>query len=773
MDRVDKQRWNSRGCVSESTIYYAPEAELPSPILQDFILSVLEAQPSARDSRFYLKNFDPAAQPNRIKPPLFDPNSESDKPAFPMNDQETPTTAFSSTLPTGLPSLASNTASPTPAEERKSNNELADALLAHPASRHTALVKVQGPFTERQLESIAEGMVYLKKLGLVSIIVLDNEAWNEEEDRIVATPEDERRRQVVALRERMKAETLRFSNMLEAKGGAARPLLEGVLCVKGAAFEDTLTPIASTSEKPYDATHKDLFVDSLSGIRNAVRRGEIPVIPPMALDQSCFSICVSANDALRAISHGLADAERQAGLRYEADTRLVNDIDLTPVRFMIINREGGIPSPAREGDPHLSINLESEFDYINKTFIWQETHPTALSNLALVRDCLADLPRTASAILVSHRSPRSLIANLITNKPAHSPSLHHDLIPRRNIGHQPTIVRRGLPIRVVRSMDESDEDKLAHVLEESFGKTLDRQPFYDRLRRDLDFCIIAGDYQAVAIVTNERDTTNGEPIAYLDKFAVLPSLQGDGTVDFLWGALRDESWGLGLLDALNPNVGGLGGQGIARDLVWRSRSNNPVNKWYFDRSNGFFKIPPPKGSPVGFALFWCEAEDRAAQLFRNAKEGRESIATPEKMKEWAKVIGAIPRYVIRFLLLLHLSAILTLTLLGGTPSEVVGSSRYSSQVSASCTLFTVLLRPRITRISHQHLYYTCLSYLDYVKTAIATVSTSENWEGFVGSDPSQLDLRPRVFSLRKSEANDVDPSLRYVAEISDEFAVWV
>ncbi|GAA5987541.1 hypothetical protein JCM5350_006032 [Sporobolomyces pararoseus] len=616
---------------------------------RDFILSVLEAQPSARDSRFYLKNFDPAAAPHRTKStPPSDPTSESDKPAFPMNDQETPTTAFSSTLPTGFPPLSSTSpvsSLPSSTETKSSNNELADALLAHPASRHTALVKVQGPFSDRQMESIAEGMVYLKKLGLVSIIVMDNETWNEEEDRIVATPEEERRRQVVALRERMKAETLRFSKMLEAKGGAARPLLEGVLCVKGAAFEDTLTPIASTSQKPYDATQTDLFVDSLSGIRNAVRRGEIPVIPPFALDQSCFSICVSANDALRAISHGLADAERQAGLRYEADARLEHDVDLTPVRIMIINREGGIPSPAREGDPHLSINLESEFDYINQSFIWQETHPTALSNLSLIRDCLADLPRTASAILVSHRSPRSLIANLITNKPAHSPSLHHDLIPRRNIQHQPTIIRRGLPIRVMRSMDDIDEDKLTYVLEESFGKTLDRQPFYDRLRKDLDFCIVAGDYQAVAIVTNERDYSvggGGEPIAYLDKFAVLPSLQGDGTVDFLWGALRDESWGLGLLDALNPNVGGLGGQGIARDLVWRSRSNNPVNKWYFDRSNGFFKIPPPKGSPVGFALFWCEAEDKAAQLFRNAKEGRESVATPEKMREWAKVIGAIP-----------------------------------------------------------------------------------------------------------------------------------
>ncbi|GAA6020524.1 hypothetical protein JCM11491_001385 [Sporobolomyces phaffii] len=643
--------WNARRLYSGR----APQSRQAEMEMQrDFILSVLEAQPSARDSRFYLKNFDPSASaaPTRPGTPA-NGGGETDKPAFPMNDQETPTTAFSSTLPVGFPPTASSSSSSpssalAPASpDAKNGSELADALLAHPASRHTALVKVQGPFTERQMESIAEGMVYLKKLGLVSIIVMDNETWKDEEDRIVATPEDERRRRVVALRERMKDETLRFSNMLEAKGGAARPLLEGVLCVKGAAFEDTLTPIASTSEKPYDVSHTDLFVDSLSGIRNAVRRGEIPVIPPMALDQSCFSICVSANDALRAISHGLADAERQAGLRYEADARLEHDVDLTPVRFMIINREGGVPSPAREGDPHLSINLESEFDYIHQTFVWHASHPTALANLALVRDCLADLPRTASAVVVSHRSPRSLIANLITNKPAHSPSLHHDLIPRRNIQHQPTIVRRGLPIRVIRRMDDLDEDKLAYVLEESFGKTLDRGPFYARLRSALDFCIVAGDYEAVAIVTNERDadaiaSDDDEPIAYLDKFAVLPSLQGDGTVDFLWGALRDESWGLGLVDALNPNVGGLGGRGIARDLVWRSRANNPVNKWYFDRSNGFLKIPAPVGSPVGFSLFWCEAEDRAAQLFRNAQLGRESVATPAKMKRWAKVIGAIP-----------------------------------------------------------------------------------------------------------------------------------
>ena len=640
-------------------------------------MSVLEAQPSARDSRFYLRNFDPASRPSTFesstqsqlaggapKPAARrEKQRDVDGPAFPLSDQETPTTAYSRAIPTANHTAADlnfdpNVAGVVPPPDLKGKTAFASELLSAPASRHTALVKVQGPFSDRQLESIAEGMVYLKKLGLVSIIVMDHEHWTREEERIrrLNLPEEDGRELIVRLREEMKRETIRFSDMLEAKGGAARPLLEGVLCVHGAAFEDTLDPIASTSARPYEKTTEDLFVDSLSGIRNAVRRGEIPVIPPIAIDASCFSLCVSANDAVRAIAHGLADAESWTGLRYEADARLANDVDLTPVRLMIINREGGLPSHARGGDPHLSINLESEFDYINKTFIWHDTHPTALSNLALVRDCLSHLPRTASAVLVSHRSPRSLIANLITNKPAHSPSLSHDLLPRRNMQHQPTIVRRGLPIRVHRNMDDIDEDKMTYLLEESFGKTLNRQPFYDRLRNDLDFCIVAGDYQACAIVTNEvrRDPTTGtpaldsetglaeEPIAYLDKFAVLPSLQGDGTVDFLWGALRDESWGLGLLDALNPNVGGLGGEGIPRDLVWRSRSNNPVNKWYHDRSTGFFKIPPPPGGAVGFALFWCEVEDRASEFMRDEKEGKKMRSAPEKLTKWAPCIGAIP-----------------------------------------------------------------------------------------------------------------------------------
>lgn len=311
------------------------------------------------------------------------------------------------------------------------------------------------------------------------------------------------------------------------------------------------------------------------------------------------------------------------------------------------NREGGIPSHARGGNPHLSINLASEYSYIGNSFIWSRSHPTALSNLSMVRDCLFYMPHTSSGVVVSHRSPKSLIANLITNKAAHSPSLPHRLLAnRKDVRHTPTIVRPGLPVRVIQDFSQVDRSKLADLLEASFRRELAAEKYYARLAEKLDFVIVTGDYQGAAIVTREfapeDDKESAEPIAYLDKFAVLPTLQGSGTVDFLWGALRDEVHGLGLLDALNDN-GGKGGYGLGRDLVWKSRADNPVNRWYFERSNGFVRIetqPKPITVQVGaddegdyemhrpaWTMFWCDAEDKLARMAGERRLSAE--ATPE------------------------------------------------------------------------------------------------------------------------------------------------
>lgn len=118
---------------------------------------------------------------------------------------------------------------------------------------------------------------------------------------------------------------------------------------------------------------------------------------------------------------------------------------------------------------------------------------------------------------------------------------------------------------------------------------------------------------------------------YLEKINLFQQLM------LLYEQLHDESYGLGDSFSVNPN-GGKGGQGEGRDLVWRSRSTNPINKWYFERSSGHVRL----GSWV---LFWCDAEKRlkneAGQL------GTAGVSYVEKWEQgrlakWAQVVLRVP-----------------------------------------------------------------------------------------------------------------------------------
>lgn len=546
---------------------------------KEFILSILQASPSTRDSRSYISSFAPPASPA-------------------VNAD------VSLNLPPATPAAEGQAAVPAPTPSG-SANPIVSALL-NPIIRRPALVKIQGPFTDHQLQAIAKGMAHLQKLGLVSVIVMDRD------DIPTAEPSDSaaaQRQRTLLLRD-----VERLVSFLGKARAPARPILATVARIGGAEKPSSL--------EGDEYKEGDVFVEGegLDTIRRAVEEGEIPVLLPVALDTGCRSRRIGADRVLPALAHAMARSERTAARGGSASAPSPRRMDLTPVRLLVINREGGIPSYARSGLPHLSINLASEFEYIRDTFQpeWQHTHPTSLSTLALANACLADMPRDASALVVSHRSPAAMISNLITNKPAHSASLPHALLVEseaRITRDTPTLIRRGSPVRILRALDEVDRPRLTALLEKSFRRTLNQDAFYARLERDLDFVIVIGDYAGAAIVTREPDGTP-EGICYLDKFAVLPANQGDGTVDFLWVALRDETYGLGLLDASNPSIGSLSGRGRGRDLVWRSRANNPVNKWYFERSNGFVRSTDGQ-----WKMFWCDAEQRLRENAR--EEGRE------------------------------------------------------------------------------------------------------------------------------------------------------
>ncbi|KAI0068304.1 hypothetical protein BV25DRAFT_1818688 [Artomyces pyxidatus] len=573
---------------------HRPESDDFEPPDNDFILSILRANPSARDAKSYLASFGARPRPTPLSLPTV---------PLPVQQPQLPQT------------------SPKVVEEVKPNPFIASLL--DPVHRRTALVKIQGPFTDRQLESIARGMVYLEKLGLVSVIVVE---------------QDEVEHGHVTEREIVLEETMRVVEALEKQGAKARPVLGAVVRL-GPKPEEASNP--DNSGLPVPEAHT--IPSDLASIRSALRAGEIPVLSPMAMDSFCRSVRVDANDVVAALARGMVEAAALDVQDPQHAPTSSEDVDLTPLRLMIINREGGVPSYARSGYPHLLINLTSEYGHIHDTFqrSWKATHPSALSNLALARTCLAYMPPTSSAVMVNHRAPSSLIANLITNKPAVSSSLPHALLQgnRRLTDHTPTLLRRGMGVEVIQDLANIDRVKMTALLEQSFGRTLDQEAFFSRMERDFDFAIVAGDYAGAAIITKERSsgTSNSNPIVYLDKFAVLPSHQGDGTVDFLWVALHDETYGLGLSFSVNPN-GGKEGHGEGQDLVWRSRANNPVNKWYFERSSGHMRMGD-------WVLFWCDAEKRLkTEEGRRASAGLSYIESWEegRLSTWADVVPKIP-----------------------------------------------------------------------------------------------------------------------------------
>lgn len=116
-----------------------------------------------------------------------------------------------------------------------------------------------------------------------------------------------------------------------------------------------------------------------------------------------------------------------------------------------------------------------------------------------------------------------------------------------------------------------NKSKLVDLIDDSFGKKLDTEKYFDRINDSLATVVIVGDYDGAAIITWETCSKTNEKIAYLDKFAIASVNQGlPGLADIIFKIILQS----------HPN-----------ELIWRSRKNNPVNKWYFERCCGTLSNP--------------------------------------------------------------------------------------------------------------------------------------------------------------------------------------
>ncbi|KAL2830182.1 hypothetical protein BJY01DRAFT_120580 [Aspergillus pseudoustus] len=285
-----------------------------------------------------------------------------------------------------------------------------------------------------------------------------------------------------------------------------------------------------------------------------------------------------------------------------------------------------------------------------------------LENLRLSQQTLAMLPSASSGIITSPlevadsaRSPEAtelsvgtrrqrnpLIHNLLTDKPLLSSSLPLSRRARGSINlpaPPTTFVKRGMPVslfpdphiqvwtaqnRPNLSLEHPSIDlpRLVHLIEDSFNRKLDVQDYLNRVNGRLAGLIIAGEYEGGAILTWElppgveddgSEASTARMVPYLDKFAVLKRSQGAGGVaDIVFNAMVRTCF---------PN-----------GVCWRSRKDNPVNKWYFERSLGSWKL-----ADTNWTMFWTTPDlPENPQMFRDYESVCRSI-----QPSWADDTGVI------------------------------------------------------------------------------------------------------------------------------------
>lgn len=294
---------------------------------------------------------------------------------------------------------------------------------------------------------------------------------------------------------------------------------------------------------------------------------------------------------------------------------------------------------------HLAITLDNNASVFKQNQVKDSKDPSQnsvhLRNLRLLHKTLSILPPSTSALLTTpqeaatsgrlisapipasgvgtRRRRNALIHNLLTDKPPYSSSL-----PTGRLGASSksdaavgdaarpiipaTFLKRGMPLTVIPDPRKHpwqppgpeqpritlhdpriDISRLVDLIEDSFNRKLDVNHYLARVNDRIAGVIIAGEYEGGALLTWETppDVELGvdkvgqrQLVPYLDKFAVRKRSQGAGGVaDIVFTAM---------VRACFPD-----------GVCWRSRKDNPVNKWYFERARGTWKVPD-----TNWTMFW-------------------------------------------------------------------------------------------------------------------------------------------------------------------------
>ncbi|KAI0218703.1 Amino-acid acetyltransferase, mitochondrial, partial [Massospora cicadina] len=403
-----------------------------------------------------------------------------------------------------------------------------------------ALVSLTVPMFRSELEQVSRTIAYIKRMGVAPILLLENIEFSRIEAMMIQ-------------------DGLALCEMIERENVKTRLIPSGVFTCK-----DFNSP-----------TEVDL-----TSVLSSLRTDSIPVLLPI----SCTSKSVQfASNSLATVS-----ALSKSFSRYNPTPALIDGKAGDVMKVVIINSRGGIPN--QNNETITFVNLQDDLEgLVQQAGDWRGHSASGWKrDLNLAYSSLAFLPATTSAVVLSASTINTVISNLITDKPTISPSLPQS----KSASPDATILRYGLKVTNHISLASVDMERVWKLIEASFRRQIDKPRYLARLEASLSHLIVAGDYQGLAIVTNEAGG-----VCYLDKFGVDPQSQGIGVADVLWQQLRKQC----------PN------------LMWRSRPDNGVNKWYFERSDGNIAL-----TSAPWRLFWY---------------GGDGLA---RIRDYSRVAGSIP-----------------------------------------------------------------------------------------------------------------------------------
>mmetsp|Transcript_14824 Transcript_14824/g.30804 ORF Transcript_14824/g.30804 Transcript_14824/m.30804 type:complete len:667 (-) Transcript_14824:53-2053(-) len=225
---------------------------------------------------------------------------------------------------------------------------------------------------------------------------------------------------------------------------------------------------------------------------------------------------------------------------------------IQPRTVVFVSQKGGLA----DEDGKIMQSIDINYDYDNlMSKPWYA--PGDALKLKEIKDLMSVLPQTST---VSVTSAALMAKELLTH------SLSGTLITNTE--------------RITRydNFDSIDKERLGRLIEQAFQGKL-RDDFFESIEGSVKAVYISEMYHCTAIITE----VDGVP--YLSKFAVAEDYQMAGL-------------GRRIFDTFKKDFPA---------LVWRARTSNEINRWYFQRSQGSY-------SNDGWTVFWYGLKDfNAAQ----------------------------------------------------------------------------------------------------------------------------------------------------------------